>query len=101
MSMKWKTKSGEEIPISKMDNDHLLNCERLVRNRYRKQCLHDAYVCECAYPGGEPDGAAMCAEQEASYLSEEADAMEDIEERLPTYAALMKEISRRKLSVKE
>lgn len=29
--MKWKSKDGTEIEISQMDNNHLLNCGRLLR----------------------------------------------------------------------
>jgi len=93
----WTTKSGQTMRFRDMEDSHLLNAIRMLRRNYQRQMLHEALVCDNAYPDGEPDGAAMAAQSEANYAFEEADEQQDIEQHLPIFGGLLKELERRKL----
>lgn len=93
----WTTKTGDKIPVSKMDDSHLVNTIRFVRRNYQAIMLHQAILCDSAYPDGEPDGAAMAAESEARYAFSEAEELNDIQVRVPIYKHLVKEANKRKL----
>ena len=62
----WTTREGDLIPIEKLDDDHLLNCIKMLR---RKGCIElstwEFYFCT-AGPSGEM--ASMLFEQELDYI---------------------------------
>ncbi len=56
----WKTKSGEKIPINKMDDRHLLNSIRFLERR----ASHLKLRLYSSYPEMNGEMAQYCAEQE-------------------------------------
>jgi hypothetical protein len=88
----WVTRDGERIPVRDMTDSHLLNTIRWLER------THDARVLAMLQPysaylsGDPPDGAAMCAEQEACALIEAS-----VEDIVPTYATMIDEARKRGL----
>lgn len=46
----WKTKNGDEIPISQMTTEHIKNCISMLETSIDKDCMvYDEYQAEKAY----------------------------------------------------
>lgn len=95
MTQVWKTKSGEEIPISHMDNEHLLNVAKmLLRNADKLKFQEEARtIMQIAFCNGEMAQDAIENEYE-TLLSMSSKGF--IEEK---YDGIFVEIKKRKLTL--
>jgi len=78
VTQKWKTKDGRIIRICDMDDNHLLNAQRMCR---RTVCELNDMVRYSTHPIFAPrgDGAVMAFEQELDYMYERAASCNFIE----------------------
>lgn len=92
----WTTRDGREIPVNKMEDQHLVNSIKMLeRNakRDRENAISGAYSI-CSFLQGEM--ATMDAENAINYLE-----LDESEEDFlhPAYEHLVKEANRRKLDI--
>lgn len=92
--MKWRCKDGRQIPVKKLEGDHLLNILRML-NRHAKYelLLTVSSYLNGPYPNG--DGAQMAFEGELADLTD----MEWWETVPKIYFCLLAEANKRKLEV--
>lgn len=83
----WKTKSGENILISKMTDSHLKNVVRLFAN-YKDQ--EDFLFQDMADSFNEDSAAYFDAQQKAGSANNES-----VWERFPEYISIAKELEKR------
>ncbi len=94
--MKWKTKDGKRIEVSKMDDEHLVNTIRMLyRGGRRIRSGMDNALChaECALRG---EMALQSVEDESNRISRMSDD-ELVEEQHPIVLEMIIEAEKRSL----